>query len=138
LDHLVYSVVRQHFLLCGYSMDNFCLPVNADYIADTDLWRTCGYTVRSPSHSIGRDNVASLRSPAAFDDDEHISSNACLDDVYHHQQPHRPPSPVDDISSEPMFSFSSRTQSNAYVKYAIRAIYNKVAVVSISYSYSTS
>jgi len=102
-------------------MDNFCLPVHADFVADGDLWRACGY-LRSPSppssSSVGRDNsAASLHSPL-LDDDGRQSSNARID-AYHnhhqqHQQPQRPLSPMDDISNEPMFSFSARAHSTAY------------------------
>jgi len=97
-------------------MDNFCLPIHADYIADSDLWRTYGYlrsstppAQPSPSADRDRDDVTSLRSPAV-DDTDRQSSN-----VYHQQQQQlRAPSPIDDISNEPIFSFPSRVQSNAY------------------------
>jgi len=112
--------------LCVDSMENFCVPVHADFIGDGDLWRTCGY-LRSPSPppppaSISRgDDVASLRSQA-LDEDERQSSDACINVYYshhhqHHQQQQRAPSPIDDISNEPMFSFSARAQSKPY-KYA--------------------
>jgi len=108
-------------------MDNFCLPVHAaDFISDGDLWRACGYLrAPSPSSSVGRENttslqrssagLASLRSPA-LDDDGRQSSSACVN-VYHdqqQQQQQRVASPIDDISNEPIFSFSPRAQSSAY------------------------
>jgi len=108
------------------------VPVHADFIGDGDLWRTCGGYLRSPSPqpplpAVTRDNVALLRGQS-LDDDERQSSDECFDVFYnHHHQHHqqqqliqqqRAPSPIDDISDEPMFSFTARAQSKAY-KYAI-------------------
>ena len=109
---------RRQSLFCVNSMDNFCLPVHADFIADSDLWRACGY-LRSPSppssSSAGRDVAASLRSPPMpVADEGRQSSNTCIDAYHNQHQQQRPPSPIDDISNEPMFSFSARAQSNAY------------------------
>jgi len=124
-----------------YSMENFCSvppPVHAsaaDFIGGNggDVWRTCGY-LRSPSPGgaassvMARDDVrASLRAHQTLDDDGRQSADACIDLYYSHQhqqqqqqQLQRAPSPIDDLSNEPMFSFSARAQSKPY-KYASAA-----------------